>query len=69
MLGRGAGRPKKVRIRGCLEKQANKKKVRCKRYRGFGHFSKTCKLEMVGEDGKTARINKRSAIILIENLY
>lgn len=59
LLGRGAGRPKKVRIRGCLEKQANKKKVRCKRCRGFGHFSKTCKLEMVGEDGETARTNKR----------
>ena len=26
LLGRGAGRPKKVRIRGCLEKQASKKK-------------------------------------------
>jgi hypothetical protein len=65
LLGRGAGRPKTQRIRGCLEKQATKKKVRCKRCGGFGHFKKTCMLEMVGEDGETARTNKRSAIISI----
>jgi len=65
LLGREAGGPKKVRIRGCLEKQASKKKVRCKICGGFGHFSKTCKLEMVVEDGETARTNKRSAIISI----
>ena len=59
LLGRAAGRPKVVRQRGCLENRANKKKVRCKRCGGFGHFSKTCKLEMVGEDGETASTNKR----------
>ena len=63
LLGRAAGRPKVMRQRGCLEKRANKKKVRCKRCGGFGHFSKTCKLEMVGEDGETASTNKRLTLI------
>jgi len=54
LLGRAPGRPKVQRQRGCLEKNANKKKVRCKRCGGFGHFAKTCKLDMVGEDGETA---------------
>ncbi|KAG8075418.1 hypothetical protein GUJ93_ZPchr0006g45379 [Zizania palustris] len=40
---RAAGRPKVTRIRGVLE-NANKRKVRCSRCKGFGHFAKTCKL-------------------------
>ena len=63
LLERAAGRPKVVRQRGCLENRANKKKVRCKRCGGFGHFFKTCKLEMVGEDGETASTNKRLTLI------
>jgi len=60
LLGRAPGRPKVQRQRGCLEKRATKKKVKCSRCRGFGHFAKTCKLEMVGEDGETAPTkNKR----------
>lgn len=55
------GHPKVQRKRGCLEKNPNKKKVKCKRCGGFGHFEKTCKLDMVGEDGETARPNKRLA--------
>jgi hypothetical protein len=51
LLGRRAGRPRVVRIRGFLEKRATKKKVRCKRCGGFGHFEKTCKLAELGEDG------------------
>jgi hypothetical protein len=47
---RAAGRPKKPRIRGCLEKNPTKKKVRCSRCKGFGHFSKTCKLAEPTED-------------------
>ena len=41
---RAAGRPRVVRIRGSMEERANKKKVRCKRCKGYGHFEKTCKL-------------------------
>ena len=60
LLGRALGRPKVQRQRGCLEKRATKKKAKCSRCRGFGHFAKTCKLEMVGEDGETAPTkNKR----------
>lgn len=54
LLGRGAGRPKVVRQRGCLEKKATKKKVKCKRCGGFGHFPKTCKPAKMGEDGQRA---------------
>ena len=54
LLGRGAGRPKVQRYRGCLEKNASKKVVRCKRCRGTGHFEKTCKLAEIGEDGERA---------------
>jgi len=43
LLGRGAGRPKVQRQRGCLEKMASKKKVKCRRCGYFGHFSKTYK--------------------------
>lgn len=65
LLGRRVGRSKTQRIRACLaawrlEKQATKKEVMCKRCGGFEHFSKTCKLEMVGEDGETTTTNKRS---------
>jgi len=41
MQKRGPGRPKVTRIRGALE--GGKKRVRCKRCRGWGHFEKTCK--------------------------
>ena len=62
-LGRGVGRPKIQRYKGCLEKNASKKVVRCKRCRGTGHFEKTCKLAEVGEDGERApprnKANKR----------
>jgi hypothetical protein len=55
LLGRAPGRPKVKRIRGCIEKNSTKKKVRCSRCKGFGHFAKTCKLGMVGEDGETSK--------------
>jgi hypothetical protein len=32
MLGRATGRPKVQRIRRCIEKNQNKRKVRCRRY-------------------------------------
>jgi hypothetical protein len=54
LLGRGAGRPKVQRQRGFLEKNATKKKVRCHRCGGFGHFQKTCKEPEVGEHGEIA---------------
>jgi len=37
-------------LSGCLEKNPNKKKVRCKRCKGYGHFEKTCKLVELEED-------------------
>jgi len=40
------------RIRGCMEKRATKKKVRCKRCGGLGHFQKSCKEPEVGQDGE-----------------
>ena len=52
LLGRGAGRPKVQRYRGCLEKNASKKVVKRKRCGDFGHFEKTCKLAEIGEDGE-----------------
>ena len=51
LLGRGPGRPKVQRIRGCMEKRTTKKKVKCSRCRALGHFAKTCKEPEVGEDG------------------
>ena len=63
LLGRGAGRPKVQRHRGCLEKRASKKKVKCRRCGDFVHFSKTCKEVEIGEDGERApprnKANKR----------
>lgn len=59
LLGRRPGRPKVVRIRGCLEKNSSKKKVRCHRCGNFGHFAKTCKEPELGQDGATAATNKR----------
>jgi hypothetical protein len=53
LLGRGPGRPKVQRVRGCMEKNATKKQVRCKRCKGFGHFEKTCKEPEVDKDGET----------------
>ena len=35
---RAAGRPRVVGIRGSMEERANRKKVRCRRCKGFGHF-------------------------------
>ena len=61
LLGRGAGRPKVVRQRGCLEKNANKKKVKCPRCGDFGHFQKTCKMPEVGEDGERAPPRSKAA--------
>jgi hypothetical protein len=52
LLGRRVGRPRVVRIRGCLEKRATKKKVRCKRCGDFGHFAKIYKEAELGEDGE-----------------
>ena len=46
---RAPGRPKVQRIRGALEK-GPKKKVRCSRCKGYGHFAKTCKLAEPAED-------------------
>jgi hypothetical protein len=52
--------PKVIRIRGCLEKNSTKKKVKCHRCRGFGHFAKTCKEPEMGPDGETAAaLNKK----------
>jgi hypothetical protein len=61
LLGRGAGRPKVQRIRGCLEQKANKKKVKCRRCKGFGHFAKTCKLAEIGEDGEMCPPRSKAA--------
>jgi hypothetical protein len=47
---RAAGRPRVVRIKGSMEERANKRKVKCKRCKGFGHFEKTCKLAEPTED-------------------
>ena len=47
---RAAGRPRVVGIRGSMEERANRKKVRCRRCKGFGHFQKTCKLVEPTED-------------------
>jgi hypothetical protein len=33
-----------------MEERANKRKVKCKRCKGFGHFEKTCKLTEPTED-------------------
>ncbi|WVZ74472.1 hypothetical protein U9M48_022651 [Paspalum notatum var. saurae] len=49
LLKRSARRPKTQRIRGCLKKNASKKKIRCKRCGGFGHFSKICKFAQMAE--------------------
>jgi hypothetical protein len=63
LLGRAPGRPKVQRQRDCLEKNVNKKKVRCKRCGSFGYFKKTCKLDMVEEDGETSAIKKRLPLL------
>jgi hypothetical protein len=71
LLGRAPGRPKVQRIRGSIEKNQNKKKVKCHKCQGFGHFAKTCKLQMVGEDGETAtksKPSKRLVYIVIHSL-
>ena len=62
LLGRGAGRPKVQRYKGCLEKNASEKVVRC-----TGHFEKTCKLAEIGEDGERVprrnKANKRYVFV------
>ena len=60
LLGRGPRRPKVQRISGCMEKNATKKKVRCKRCGELGHFAKSCKDAEVDEEGERgASRNKR----------
>jgi hypothetical protein len=44
VLGRPPGRPRVQRIRGCLENNPTKKKVRCKRSVDFGHFAKHARI-------------------------
>ena len=51
---RAAGRPRVQRIRSSFEKNATKK-VKCKRCKGFGHFSKTCKFAEPGEEGPSKK--------------
>jgi len=63
LLKRAAGRPKKQRIRGCLEKNANKKKVRCKRCGDFGHFMNSCKLAEQAADEVPGTPNKRYTLL------
>jgi hypothetical protein len=67
LLGRGAGRPKKQRIRSYLEKKAKKKIVKCRRCGGFEHFAQTCKLAELGKDGETcpprSKAGKRYAML------
>lgn len=58
-LGRRPGMPKVQRIRGCLEKNSTKKKVKCHRCGNFGHFGKTCKELELEHHGETAAPNKR----------
>ncbi|KAF0906251.1 hypothetical protein E2562_009255 [Oryza meyeriana var. granulata] len=45
---RGVGRPRVQRIRGCLE--PGRRRVMCRRCKGFGHFEKTCKLAEPAEE-------------------
>jgi hypothetical protein len=43
-----------------MEKNSSKKKVKCHRCGGFGHFAKTCKEPELGPNGETAAApNKR----------
>ncbi len=65
LLKRASGRPRKQRIRGCLEINANKKVVRCKRCRGFGHFMKSCKLAEQAADEVPGTPNKRYTLTLL----
>ena len=50
LLKRAAGRPRMVKIRGTMEERANKKKVKCRSCKGFGHFAKTWNLTKPRED-------------------
>jgi len=68
LLGRAAGRPRVLRIRGCLEKNATKKKVRCKRCGDFGHFSKTYKQPELGEDGEVGLNSKEKGKMICMSL-
>jgi hypothetical protein len=61
LLGRAPGRPKVQRIRGSIEKNVNKKKVRCKRCKYFGHFAKTCKQPMLREDGEIGNSSNKTS--------
>ena len=46
LLSRAAGRPRVQRIRGSFEVNATKRRVKCRRCGGFGHFTKSCKERM-----------------------
>jgi hypothetical protein len=65
LMGRSAGRPMVQRIRGCLETNASKKKVKCKRCGNFSHFAKTCKMPEQGQDGEAAAGSQNKRFLLI----
>src|SRR6266542_725442 len=59
---RASGRPRVQRIRGALE--PGRRRVKCRRCRGFGHFTKTCKLAEApseAEDGNEGGKGETSA--------
>lgn len=64
-LGRAPGRPKVQRIRSCLEKNPNRKRVRCKRCGGSGHFEKSCKAPECDDEGNPAPPKKMYACFLL----
>jgi hypothetical protein len=65
LMGRSAGISKVQRIRGWLETNASKKKVKCKMCGNLGHFAKTCKLPEQGQDGQAAAGSQNKRFLLI----